>query len=113
MQTYRSVIELFISGLIYSLIIILLDFIIIFFLIQEQSQLVSNLSLIILAEGGLGLVAGGAVTSFRGLSNKMGEIIYNSEPWDLKKQKKAEKQAQVLIVTGFILLLIALLISAL
>ena len=113
MLTKRSVLELFISGLIYSSIVTLLDFIIIFFLIQEQSQLVSNLTLIMLAEGGLGLAAGGTVASFRGLSNKMGEIIFNFEPWDFKKQKKAEKQAQILIATGFILMLIALLISAL
>ena len=67
--------------------------------------------MVIIAEGGLGLLAGGAVASFRGLSNKMGEIILNTEPWDFKKQKKVENQAQILILTGFILVLFGLLIS--
>ncbi|MBT8172123.1 hypothetical protein KJN74_04570 [Candidatus Bathyarchaeota archaeon] len=73
--------------------------------------MISSLSLVMLVEGGLGLLAGGAVASLRGLSHKIGEIIFNSEPWDFKKQKKAEKQAQILIVTGLMIVLFGLLIS--
>jgi hypothetical protein len=108
----RSLLELIISGLTYSSIIVIIDFLIILLLTQEQNQIVSYLSLVMLAEGGLGLIAGGAVASFRGLSNKFGEIILNSEPWDFKKQKKAEKQAQILIVTGCIIAFFGLLTSA-
>ena len=88
MITQRALFELIISGLIYSFIITFFDVLIIFFLIQEQNQLIPYLSLVMLAEGGFGLLAGGVVASFRGLSNKIGEIILNSEPWDFKKQKK-------------------------
>ena len=112
MITRRSIFELLISGLIYSLIITFLDFLIILFFIKEQNQLLPTLSLVMLAEGGLGLLAGGAVASFRGLTHKMGEILFNSEAWDFKKQKKAEKQAQIFIVTGFLIIIFALLISA-
>lgn len=112
MITKRSIFELLISGLIYSSIIAFLDFLIILFFTEEQNQVLSTLSLVMLAEGGLGLLAGGTVASFRGLTHKMGEIIFNSEPWDFKKQKKAEKQAQIFIVTGFMIILFALLISA-
>ena len=112
MITKQSIFELLISGLIYSLIIAFLDFLIILFFTQEQHQLLPTLSLVMLAEGGFGLLAGGAVVSFKGLTHKMGEIVFNSEPWDFKKQKKAEKQAQIFIVTGFLIILFALLISA-
>ena len=112
MITKRAVFELLISGLIYSLIVVFLDFLIILFFTQEQDQVLSYLSLVMLAEGGFGLLAGGAVASFRGLTHKMGEVIFNSEPWDFKKQNKAEKQGQIFIVTGFLIIIFALLISA-
>lgn len=108
----RSIFELLISGLIYSLIVVFLDLLIILIFTQGQNHVLSTLSLVMLGEGGFGLLAGGTVASLRGLTHKMGEIIFNSEPWNFKKQKKAEKQAQIFIVTGFILIFFALLISA-
>jgi len=110
--TVKSVLELFASCFIYSSIIILIDFIFVLFLSQELTQIASILSFVMLAEGGLGLTVGGAFASFARIGNKMGEVVFNSEPWDIKRQKKAEKQAQVFIVVGCVLLLIALLISA-
>ena len=101
MVTKHSIIESFISAIIYSSIFIILDIILIFVFIQEPNQLLSTLSLVLITEGGLGLAGGGIVASFSGVTNKVGEIIWNSEPWSFKKQKKAEQQAQKLIIIGF------------
>jgi hypothetical protein len=66
-----------------------------------------------LVEGGLGLTIGGATALYSPIISKMGEVLFRSKPWNATRQKEVEKQAKAWIVTGTILVLLALLISAL
>ena len=112
MDRLNNALKLFASCLIYSLIITLIDFIIVFLFTQDFNQLLSSISLILLLEGGLGLIMGGGAVMYSPVANKVGEILFKSEPWNAKRQKEVEKQAQVLIFAGLFLLLIGLLVSA-
>lgn len=112
MDRLNHALELIGSCLVYSLLVVCADFLIVLLFTQEVSQLASTVSFILLIEGGLGLTSGGVAAMYSPIMSKMGEILFRSEPWDAKRQKTAEKQAQLLIIVGFFLLLIGLLISA-
>jgi hypothetical protein len=79
---------------------------------RDLSQLFSWVSFVLLIEGGLGLTLGGIVASYSPVLSKFGEIVFRSEPWSKTRQKASEKQGQMLIVAGFLLLLTGLFISA-
>jgi hypothetical protein len=107
------VLELLARSLLYSLIVILIDFVLIFALQGGLNQITDSLSFVILLEGGIGLTVGGAAASYSPLGAKISEVFFHSKPWDAKRQKEVEKQARTWITTGIILVLAALLISAL
>ena len=109
----KTVLELLARTLLYSLIVILIDFVLIFSLRGGLNQITDALSFVMLFEGGIGLTVGGAAAFYSPLSAKISEVLFHSKPWNAKRLKEAEKQAQPWIVTGSILVLAALLISAL
>ena len=111
MLEIKNVLTLIGSCFIYSLLVALIDLIAVFVFTQNPAIVTSVLSLIMLIEGGLGLISGGVAASYSSIFNKMGEVIFHTEPWNAKRQKSVEKQAQVLILVGLFLLLLALLIS--
>ena len=113
MTIAKSVLALFASCLVYSSIVIVIDFVFILFFSQELGQIASSLSFVMLVEGGLGLTIGSAFVFYSPIGSKIGEVLFHSKPWNAKRLKEAEKQAQPWIVTGSILVLAALLISAL
>jgi hypothetical protein len=113
MAKVKSVLELVASCLVYSSIVILIDLVVILFFTRELSQIGSSLSFVMLVEGGLGLTVGGAFVLYSPTVSKIGEFIFHSKPWNATRQKEAEKQAAAWIVTGSILVLAALLVSAL
>ena len=112
MITKKTALELLARCLLYFLIIILIDFVVIFSLQGGLNQITFPLSLVILLEGGIGLTVGGAIASYSPLSAKMSEVFFHSKPWNAKRLKEAEKQARTWIVTGIILVFAALLLSA-
>ena len=105
--------ELIVTCLVYSLIVIFVNFVAVLFFTRELNQILSTLSFLILVEGGLGLTVGGSTAVYSPIGNKIGEVLFHSPPWNAKRQKEAEKQARPWIVTGAILVLAALLLSAL
>jgi hypothetical protein len=107
----KSTFELLASCLIYSLIIVLIDIVLIL-LFRQASEIASSLSFILLVEGGVGLTVGGITAFFSPLAGKIEEVIFHSEPWSAVRQKETEKQARTWIVTGSILVIVALLVSA-
>ena len=113
MTLARSLLELVASCLAYSIIIILVDFGVVFVFQRELSQVVYTMSFVALAEGGLALVVGGVVASFSPAIGKIGGTVFRSEPWDAKRLREAERTARVWIVTGLFLFLLGLLVSAL
>ena len=112
MSTKKTVLELLARCLLYSLIVILIDFVLIFALQRELNQLTASLSLVLLLEGGIGLTVGGATTVYSPLGAKIREVFFHSKPWNAKRLKEAEKQARTWIITGIILVFAALLLSA-
>jgi hypothetical protein len=112
MTKLKPTLELIASCLIYSLIIILIDFVLILFFRQVSAQIVYSLSFVMLIEGGVGLTVGGTIVLYSPLSAKIGEVILHSKPWDAKRQREVETQAKTWIATGSILVSVALLISA-
>lgn len=108
----KSALELLASCLIYSSIVILIDFVLVFFFIGQLTQIISPLSMVMLIEGGLGLIVGGAVASYSPLGAKINAVFFYSKPWNAERRKEAEKQAGAWIITGIILVFAALLVSA-
>ena len=113
MAMKRSLLELLAKTLIYSLIVILIDLIIIFFIINELNQIVDALSFVLLFEGGMGLTIGGVTASYTPIGAKISEVFFHTKPWNANRQKEVEKQAIILIVTGIFLVVWALFLSAL
>jgi len=108
----KPLLELMASCLVYSLIVMLIDSVALFFFLRDLNLVASSLSFVMLVEGGIGLTVGGAVVLYSPTVNKLGEVIFHSKPWNAKRQKAAEKQANSWIATGVILVFAALLISA-
>jgi len=113
MTLIKSALELLASCLVYAFVVMLVDFVVILVFWRELSQVASTLSIVMLVEGGLGLTLGGAMASYSPIAGKLGEVFFRSKPWDAKHQKEAEKQARTWIATGGILVIAALLVSAL
>jgi hypothetical protein len=109
----KTVLELLARSLLYSLIVVLVDFILFFFLNKGLNGITDSLSFIILLEGGICLTAGGATVFYSPIGAKIGEVIFHSKPWNTKRLKDVEKKAQAWIATGIILVFEALLLSAL
>ena len=112
MIVWKTVMQSLVRSSIYSLIIILIDAILIVFLMGRTNQIIYNLSFLMLIEGGMGLIVGGAVALYSPSVAKINEVLFHSKPWNAKRQKEIEKQMEVLIVTGIVLLIEALLLSA-
>ena len=85
---------------------------IVFFFGGIDSQFNYNLSFALLLEGGIGLVMGGALTLYSPSLSKMSEVFFHHKPWSYKRQKQLEKQVEPLLLTGLILIIEALLLSA-
>jgi len=113
MKRGKMILELFVASLLYSLIVILIDFVIIFFFLGDINQITSPLSLIVLFEGGIALTVGGGVAFYSPLGAKISEVFFRSKPWNAKRLKEAERQARIWITTGAVLVFLALLLSAL
>ena len=105
-----KVIFFFLKCLIYSFIIIFIDFLICFFFIG-LNQLFYTLSLVVLLEGGVCLVGGGAAVLYSPSIAKINEVLFHSKPWTATQQKQIEKQIYVLIGIGAFLIVEALLLS--
>ncbi len=112
MVTKKTVLELLAKCLLYSLIVILIDFVVIFALQREPNQIAGSLSFVMLLEGGISLTAGGAAASYSPLGAKISEALFHSKPWNAERRKESEKQAGAWIITGIILVFEALLLSA-
>ena len=108
----NHVAELIVSCVVYSIVVLGIDFLLVLFFMQELSQLIATVSLILVLEGGLGLTFGGVIAMYSPVVSKVGEILFRSESWNQERRKTSEKQAQVLILVGLFLLLIGLVISA-
>jgi hypothetical protein len=112
MITRKTVLELLARCLIYSLIVIAIDFVLIFAFQGGLNQIVESLSFVMLFEGGIGLTVGGAAVFYSPLGAKISEFFFHSKPWNAKRLKEVENQARAWIVTGSILVFAALLLSA-
>jgi hypothetical protein len=112
MNKSKEIINLFLRTLLYSLIVILINLVIILFFTQELSQITYWLALISILEGGLGLVAGAGAVFYSPVFSKVTEKLFNSKPWTYKRQKRTEQQAKNWIITAVLLIIEALIISA-
>jgi hypothetical protein len=112
MIRWKSLFEFIARCLIYSSIVILIDFVILVFLVGGFSEIIYSLSFVALFEGGISLVVGGAAALYSPASAKISEVIFRTKPWNAKRQKEVETQAKSWIATGLFLVLEALLLSA-
>ena len=111
MNRTRTVIKILAEGLFYSSIVILIDLLIIFFIQGGFNEVLDVLSFILLLEGGIGLVVGGASVSYVPLGAKISEALFHSKPWSADRQRETEKQAILWIITGVFLVFEALILS--
>jgi len=111
MTKLKDALTLLVECSILSLIIVFIDFIIFFVFASELSPITSGVSLIVLLEGGLCLVAGGGVVLYTPSIAKLGQVFLTSKPWNATRQKRIEKQMQILIITGLFLVIYGLIIS--
>ena len=112
MISLKTKIVAFSKSLLHSLLVVLIDIILIFFFSGVGSRFNYNLSFVLLLEGGIGLIIGGAVVLYSPSLSKMSEVFFNHKPWSFKHQKQVENQAKPLIITGLIIIIEAFLISA-
>jgi hypothetical protein len=108
----RLVLELLASCVVYSVVVMLVTFVVILVFTQELGRILLFLTYALLLEGGVALVTGGVVASFSPIVEKIGESVVHSKPWDARRLKEAERQARVWILTGSFLFLFGLLVSA-
>ena len=80
---------------------------------RNPGQILQVATLVLLGEGGLMLMVGGAEASFTPTIGKIAGVIFRSEPWDAKRLREAEGTARVWIATGIFLFLFGLLTSTL
>ena len=113
MISWRTILEFVAKCLIFSFIIILIDFVILFLLAGGLNEIIYSLSFVMLLEGGIGLVVGGGAVLYSPASAKISETIFHTKPWSAKRQKELETQTRSWIITGVFLVLEALLFSAL
>ena len=97
---------------IYSIIIILTDFVLILAFTSGTTDMVQILSFVILVEGGIVLMVGGVTASYSSLYAKLSEVVFHTEPWNAKRQKEVEINARAWIIVGIILVIEALVLSA-
>lgn len=112
MKRIKTVLEFLAASLLYFSIVVLADFVIIFFFLGDPNQIKDSLSFVMLLEGGIGLVAGGAAVFYSPLGAKISEILFHSKPWNANRQIETEKHAIIWISTGIFLVFAALLLSA-
>ena len=55
---------------------------------------------------------GGGVALYSPSVGKINEVLFQSKPWNAKRQKEIEKQMAAFILTGIALIIEALLLSA-
>jgi hypothetical protein len=111
LTTTRSVLDLLALCLVYSFLVILIDIVVLFVIYQELSQVFSYLSLLIIAEGGLGLTVGGFIGLNLPIIRRLEEDFFHVKPQNPQNKKEFEKNSRAFIVTGIILVITALLIS--
>ncbi|MEM3378830.1 MAG: hypothetical protein QXV09_03695 [Candidatus Bathyarchaeia archaeon] len=107
-----TVLALLARSVLYSLIVILIDFVLLFAVQGSLNQIAFALSLLMLLEGGISLTVGGAVAFYFPVGSKISEILFHSKPWTAQHRKETEKQARTWITTGIILVLASFIISA-
>lgn len=110
---WKNALALTIKSFLYSLIIGLIDVILIFLLSLEVDTFVYSLSFFMLIEGGLGLIFGSFIAAYSPSAAKLNEILFHSEPWNFERQKEIEKRMRTVLITGCLLIIEALFISAL
>ena len=109
---WKTALTLLLKLFLYSVIIILINASIIFLLSWGLETFAYTLSLVMLIEGGLGLIFGSVLASYSPSAAKISEVLFHSKPWNLNRQKENEKQMRAVIVTAFMLIIEALLVSA-
>ena len=109
---WKTALALFAKLFLYSVIIILIDASIIFLLYYRADTFAYTLSLIMLIEGGLGLIFGSVLASYSPSAAKLSEVLFHSKPWNSDQQKETEKQMRAVIITALILVIEALFVSA-
>jgi len=98
---------------IYSIIIVLIDLVLILAFTRGETNIVQIFSFVMLVEGGIVLIVGGVTASYSSLYAKLSEVVFHTEPWNAKRQKEVEINARVWIIVGIILVIEALVLSAL
>lgn len=113
MIDWKTTLTSFTRFFVYSLIILVIDASIIFLLSWGVDRFAYTLSFFMLIEGGIGLIFGSVIVSYSPLTAKVSEALFRSKPWNFKRQKEIEQQMGAVFATDFILILEALLVSAL
>ena len=108
----KTSLEYLVRSLVYSLIVFFIDAILIIIINWGMNQIGDTLSFLLLVEGGICFVVGGAVALYSPSVGKINEVLFHSKPWNAKRQKEIEKQMAVIIISGIFLIIEALLLSA-
>jgi len=104
----KSALKFVVACLVYSLIISFATLVVILVFTRELERVLLFLSYALLVEGGLALTTGGVIASFSSTIGRLGENVLHAKPWDAKRQKEAERQARLWIVTGVFLFFVGL-----
>ena len=107
----KNLVNLIAKSSLISFIVIFIDFVFLFLVYWNVTDISSSLSLILLLEGGLCFVTGGGAVLYSPLFAKLQEVFLKSEPYTASKRKQIETQTQIVITLGFFLIVYGLIIS--
>jgi hypothetical protein len=107
----KNLLDLIVKSSLKSFLIIFIDFIFLFLIFRNSSNVSSSLSLVILLEGGLCFVIGGGAVLYSPLFAKLQEVFFQSKPYTATNRKKIETQMQTIIILGLFLVFYGLIIS--
>ena len=113
MSKLKEAAELIALSIVFSVVVTVIDLAVILVFIRDASEVVSDITLVMLAEGGVGLAVGGAIAFFARAINKVTEGVFHSEPWTAERQREAERQGRFWIVTAIFLVAESFIVSAL
>ena len=105
--------ELLARCLVYSFVVILIDLVLILILGKALDRVVSSLSLVILVEGGVGLIVGGALGMNSPIIARIGERVFHTNTRSAGGHTGIEKQAKSWIISWIILVSAGILLCAL
>jgi len=111
MKKAKGLFVLLAACLVYALVVVIVNIVAILVILKDLSLILYPLQIVTLTEGGVGLMIGGVIGSNSPSIAKIEETLFHTKPKSQEWQRDTQKKAKPWIITGVLLVLVALLLS--